>query len=40
MNNTRTKTLNQKNPFYYQDIIRYIKSANKEIMKTKAETII
>ena len=36
MDNSRTDTLNNKKPFYYQDITNYIKNRNKEI--TKAET--
>ena len=30
MNNNRTKTINEKKPFYYKDIIDYIKSQNKK----------
>ena len=38
MDNRRAKALNNKNPFYYQDIINYIKNYNEDIKKTKAET--
>ena len=38
MNNNRTKTINGKKPFYYKDIIDYIKSQNKKITQTKPET--
>ena len=38
MNNDRTKTLNGKKPFYYNDIINYIKNQNQNVPKTKPET--
>ena len=38
MNNNRTKTINGKKPFYYKDIIDYIKSQNKKITQLKPET--
>ena len=38
MNNNRTKTINGKKPFYYKDIIDYIKSQNKKITQIKPET--
>ena len=38
MNNNRTKTLNKKKTFYYQDILNYIKNHNKDITTAKAET--
>ena len=38
MNNNRTKTLNGKKPFYYNDIINYIKNQNQNVPKTKPET--
>ena len=38
MDNKRTKTLQCTKPFYYQDIISYIKNYNKNITKTKIET--
>ena len=38
MDYSRTKTLNNKKPIYYQDIMCYIKNNNQEITKTKAET--
>ena len=38
MNNDRTKTLNRKKPFYYNDIINYIKNQNQNIPKIKPET--
>ena len=38
MENNRTKRLSSKNPFYYQDIINYIKNQNNDITKTKIET--
>ena len=31
MDNNRTKTINGKKPYYYQDIIYYIKNENKDI---------
>ena len=31
MDNTRTKTTNNAKPYYYQDIIYYIKNENKDI---------
>ena len=33
MNNNRTKTINNNKPYYYKDIIYYIKNENKEIKK-------
>ena len=38
MNNSRNKTLNKKKPFYYNDIINYIKDQNQSITKIKPET--
>ena len=38
MNNNRTKTINGKKPFYYKDIIDYIKNHNKNIPNIKPET--
>ena len=38
MNNNRTKTINGKKPFYYKDIIDYIKTQNKKITQIKPET--
>ena len=38
MNNNRTKTLNGKKPFYYNDIVNYIKNQNQNVPKTKPET--
>ena len=35
MNNTRIKTINGKKPFYYKDIVDYIK--NKNIIQIKSE---
>ena len=37
MNNTRIKTINGKKPFYYKDIIDYIKNNNKNIIEIKSE---
>ena len=37
-NNNRSKTINQKNPFYYQDLIIYIKTQNPRILNLKNET--
>ena len=37
-NNNRSKTINQKNPFYYQDLIIYIKTQNPRIPNLKNET--
>ena len=34
MNNNRIKTLNGKKPFYYNDIINYIKNQIKNLYKT------
>ena len=31
MDNNRTKTINGKKPYYYQDIVYYIKNENKDI---------
>ena len=31
MDSNRTKTINAKKPYYYQDIIYYIKNGNKDI---------
>ena len=38
MNNNRTKTLTGNNPFYYKDIVNYIKNQNKSISKIKPQT--
>ena len=38
MNNNRTKTINGKKPFYYKDIIDYIKLQNKKMTQIKPET--
>ena len=38
MNNNRIKTTNGKKPFYYKDIIDYIKNQNKNMPNTKPET--
>ena len=38
MNTNRTKTLNKKKAFYYNDIINYIKDQNRNITKIKPET--
>ena len=36
--NNRIKTINQKTPFHYIDLIQYIKTQNSTIPKTKAIT--
>lgn len=38
MNNTRTKTISNKKPYYYEDIIYYIKNENKDITKLQNPT--
>ena len=38
LKNNRPKTINQKNPFYYQDLIIYIKTRTKSILNQKNET--
>ena len=38
MDNNRIKTVNNKKPYYYQDIIYYIKNENKDIKKIKNPT--
>ena len=38
VNNNRTKTLNGKKPFYYNDIINYIENQNQNMPKIKPET--
>ena len=38
MNNNRIKTTNGKKPFYYKDIIDYIKNQNKNMPNIKPET--
>ena len=38
MNNNRTKTLTGNKPFYYKDIVNYIKNKNKSISKIKPQT--
>ena len=37
MDNSRTKTINNKKSCHYQDIICYIKNHNKKVTKIKAE---
>ena len=39
-NNNRAKTTNQKKPFYYYDLIYYIKTQNPNLPKIKANTIL
>ena len=38
MDNHRTKTISNIIPYYYKDIIYYIKNENEEIQKTKNPT--
>ena len=38
MNNNKTKTLTGNKPFYYKDIVNYIKNQNKNISKIKPQT--
>ena len=38
MDNNRIKTINNKKPYYYQDIIYYIKNENKDIKTIKNPT--
>ena len=38
MDNHRTKTISNIKPYYYKDIIYYIKNENEEIQKTKNPT--
>ena len=38
MDNTKTKTITNKKPYYYQDIIYYIKNENKDIQTLQNPT--
>ena len=38
MNNNRTEILTGNKPFYYKDIVHYIKNQNKNISKIKPQT--